>query len=86
MEMWLSKRLLAQHEAIHRTMLPYNQYHQYRLPPHQCTISGTWKLETCKEEIEERVKALCPNLIKMEEDDWLDKILVSSLDIPPPRL
>jgi hypothetical protein len=69
MDMWLSKRLLGQREAIRWIMLP--GYLRWR------KVAGAWRQECCREEIAERVRKTCPKLVEMERCDWLRKEFIS---------
>ncbi|KAF1840402.1 uncharacterized protein K460DRAFT_410992 [Cucurbitaria berberidis CBS 394.84] len=64
MKKWLSKRLLAQREAIRYMMLPCMVYDGEDLA-----------FLDSKAEIQERVALMCPNFVEMKEDDCLDECL-----------
>ncbi|KAH7076405.1 hypothetical protein BKA63DRAFT_602209 [Paraphoma chrysanthemicola] len=73
---WLSKRLLAQREAIRWIILPSNAYED--------TYKGErWYTSPDLELTTNEVRKTCPNLEEMEEDDTLDRWLFGS---PAPLL
>jgi hypothetical protein len=69
MTKWLSKRLLAQREAIRYMMLPYFVYSRIG------RAGEGWAAKRGRDMVMTRAKLLCPNLVEMEEDDWLDECL-----------
>lgn len=69
MNTWLSKRLLAQREAIRYMMVP-------PMAKYRCVFDGeNWKRKEIKVETEERVRILCPSFVEMEEGWLLDDCL-----------
>jgi len=69
MKLWLDKRLLAQREAIRWMMLPCFVYE------HRVYDGNDWEWKYETEDVADRMRKICPNLIEMEEDDWLDECI-----------
>ncbi|KAH5409330.1 hypothetical protein HBI46_172550 [Parastagonospora nodorum] len=72
MNKWLDKRLIAQREAIRWMLLPYRVYER------QIFDGNDWTLKRERQNIAGRARTICPNLVEMEEDDWLDECLCAS--------
>ncbi|KAF2030068.1 hypothetical protein EK21DRAFT_100799 [Setomelanomma holmii] len=73
MNIWLSKRLLAQRQAIRWMMLPC-----YRCSRRSDTdYSYSASIDTTQE-IMDRARKICPSFIEMVRDDWLDECLTAT--------
>ncbi|EAT88324.2 hypothetical protein SNOG_04564 [Parastagonospora nodorum SN15] len=72
MNKWLDKRLIAQREAIRWMLLRYRVYER------QIFDGNDWTFKRERQNIAGRARTICPNLVEMEEDDWLDECLCAS--------
>jgi hypothetical protein len=71
---WLSKRLLAQREAIRYMMLPW--FHCWQDASEE--ESYGWRRVKIAMKIAEEVRKTCLNFVEMEENDWLDECPVAT--------
>jgi hypothetical protein len=72
MNKWLDKRLVAQREAIRWMILPCRVYTR------RVFDGDDWTSKREREHITIRARLRCPNLVEMEEDDWLDECLCAT--------
>ncbi|KAF2847848.1 hypothetical protein T440DRAFT_455523 [Plenodomus tracheiphilus IPT5] len=70
---WLSKRILAQREAIRYIFLPRSAYYHFN-PPGGRIIPMTYdeRIEAHRPYVEHEVNRACPNLFALEDDEFLD--------------
>ncbi|KAI8940032.1 hypothetical protein NX059_003754 [Plenodomus lindquistii] len=69
---WLSRRILAQREAIEFIYLPRSAYYYSNIPGPLVPMSSDARVAVNRPYVETKIKQLCPNLVSMQQDDFLD--------------